>query len=75
MGFYTRDRQLAYIDLEGELHFPVLFMYDEAGQSDFIEDVPEVHRARVQGIVMALNGQAGPPVHSTCGVRLARKSG
>eukprot|EP00668_Euglena_longa_P040861 GGOE01053784.1.p1 GENE.GGOE01053784.1~~GGOE01053784.1.p1 ORF type:complete len:394 (+),score=95.04 GGOE01053784.1:77-1258(+) len=41
MATYTGDRQLAYCEEDGELHFPVLFLYDEYGTSDFVRDVSE----------------------------------
>lgn len=41
MATYTGDKQLAFCDDDGELHFPFLLLYDEHGVSDFVKDVPE----------------------------------
>eukprot|EP00667_Euglena_gracilis_P011926 EG_transcript_12202 len=48
MATYTGDRQLAHCEEDGELHFPVLLLYDEYGTSDFVRDVPESSTLREQ---------------------------
>jgi tetratricopeptide (TPR) repeat protein len=36
-----RTRAEPYVDAEGGLHWPVLLLYPETSQSDYLEDVPE----------------------------------
>ena len=65
MAFYTGDKQLAYCDDDDELHFPVIFLYDEYEQSDFIQDLPEVHDI----FVLADRADAAPGKINDCSAR------
>lgn len=43
---YNLQRQYegqVFLDDEGKLHFPVLFLYEEHNQSDFVQDFHEDH--------------------------------
>ena len=49
----------AYIDADGAVHWPVLFLYDEFDQSDYFQDAHE--EATVQGCLDMLFDEASPP--------------